>query len=42
MKKSRYTERRIVDILKQADAGMRVKEICRKYGIEVLSAKWAA
>ena len=33
MKKSRYTERQIVNILKQADAGMQVKEICRKYGI---------
>ncbi len=32
MKKSRYTERQIVNILKQADAGMQVKEICRKYG----------
>ena len=33
MKKSRYTEHQIVNILKQADAGMQVKEICRKYGI---------
>ncbi len=33
MKKSRYTEHQIVNILKRADAGMRVKEICRKYGI---------
>ena len=33
MKKSRYTEHQIVNILKQADAGMKVKEICRKYGI---------
>ena len=33
MKKSRYTEHQIVNILKQADAGLMVKEICRKYGI---------
>lgn len=33
MKKSRYTEHQIVNILKQADAGLKVKEICRKYGI---------
>ena len=33
MKKSRFSEQQIVNILKQADAGMKVKEICRKYGI---------
>ena len=33
MKKSRYAEHQIVNILKQADAGLKVKEICRKYGI---------
>ncbi len=33
MKKSKYTERQIVAILKEADAGMIVKAICRKYGI---------
>ena len=33
MKKSRYTEHQIVNILKQADAGLKVKEICRQYGI---------
>ena len=32
MKKSRYTEHQIVDILKQADASMKAKEVCRKYG----------
>jgi len=33
MKKSRFTETRIFAILKEADAGIPVKEICRKHGI---------
>jgi len=33
MKRSQYTESQIVGILKEADAGVTVKEVCRKYGI---------
>ena len=33
MKKSRFNESQIISILKEADAGMKVDHICRKYGI---------
>ena len=33
MKKSRFTETEIIAILKEADSGMLVKDICRKHGI---------
>lgn len=33
MKKSRFSETQIVAILNEADAGVPVKDICRKHGI---------
>jgi putative transposase len=33
MKKTRFTENQIIAILKEGEAGIKVKEICRKHGI---------
>jgi len=35
MKKSRFSETQIVAILKQADAGMPAKDVCRRAGISL-------
>jgi putative transposase len=43
MKNSKFTETQIVAILQEADAGMAVKEVCRKHGISSPTYyKWKA
>ena len=41
MKKSRFSEQQIISILKQADAGVKVQELCRQHGIsDATYYKW--
>ncbi len=41
MKKARFTETQIVGILKEADSGIPVKDVCRKYEIsDATYYKW--
>ena len=41
MKKSRFTEQQSINILKQADAGVKVQDLCRQHGIsDATYYKW--
>jgi len=43
MKKSRFTEAQIMGVLRQAEAGMPVAELCREHGISSATFyKWRA
>ena len=43
MKKSRFSEARIMAILQQAESGVRVAELCREHGMSSASFyKWRA
>ena len=43
MKKSRFTEAKIMEVLKQAEGGVPVAELCREHGMSSASFyKWRA
>ncbi len=37
MKKKRFSEQQIIDFLREADAGLAVKDLCRKHGFSEAS-----
>ncbi len=43
MKKSRFSEHQIIHILKQAEAGTKVADVCREHGVsQATYYKWKA
>ena len=35
--KKRFTDKQIINILKEVDTGIPLKEVCRKYGVSTAS-----
>ena len=42
MVRKRYTEERIIQVLREGEAGARVADLCRKYGMSEATYNWKA